>query len=510
MEIRVASAAGCHESFTGPAALGVPRGARMTSKNGPTLFRQLRRTPQAGAVLLSFLFASCGGGGTSEPTPPASTGGSSGNSSSGGSPGSGSGGAKGSGGSGGSSSPSGSGGGSTSTGGTSPSGSGGSGGSPGGSGGSAPSDDGGTPGTGGSTSPADGGPGPATEGSFTPCTDEPAMEPPALKRTTAIGPFPGAAQTGQVVGFPGENLMYVLGHRSGNVFAAQDGKVVATPVFKVTISTNDPGNEQGLLSIALHPKFKENHLFYVYYTLNSRFRVDAYERTEPLKVTMKGNVYDGQGSQQFHNGGSIYFNPKDTEPLLYHSVGNTQNPAAPQQLNGALGRILRYNVETKAAAPAKTGGVGGFTWSYGLRNPYRMSIDRLTGDLWVADVNGGKGGNVYMTPWGTEGVNYGNMNDALKPGIIGSTDTSGNAIIGGVVYRGNKIKGLCGRYFFGMNSPGTVKSLIQKDGKMIGSVAVHGNLSVPGNLSSFGEDGEGEIWMSSMNNNTIYKIEAAQ
>jgi glucose/arabinose dehydrogenase len=507
MEIRVASAAGCHESFTGPAVLGLPRGARMTSKNGPTLFRQLRGTPQAGAVLLTFLFASCGGGGTSEPTPPASSGGSPGNSSSGGSPGSG--GAKGSGGSGGTSSPSGSGGGSTSTGGTSPSGSGGSAGSPGGTGGSAPSDDGGTPGTGGSTSPPDGGPGPSTMGSFAPCTDEPAMEPPALKRTTTIGPFPGAAQTGQVMGFPGETLMYVLGHRSGNVYAVQDGKVVATPVFKVTISTNDPGNEQGLLSMTPHPKFKDNHLFYVYYTLNSRFRVDAYERTEPLKVTMKGNVYDGPGSPQFHNGGTIYFNPKDTEPLLYHSVGNTQNGGAAQMPNGSVGRILRYNVETKAAAPAKTGGVGGFTWGYGLRNPYRMSIDRLTGDLWVGDVNGGKGGNVYMTPWGTEGVNYGNANDALKAGIIGPTDTSGNAIIGGVVYRGNKIKGLCGRYFFGMNNPGTVKSLIQKDGKMIGSVVVHGNLSVPGNLSSFGEDGEGEIWMSSMNNN-IYKIEAAE
>jgi hypothetical protein len=177
--------------------------------------------------------------------------------------------------------------------------------------------------------------------------------------------------------------------------------------------------------------------------------------------------------------------------------------------NGAVGRILRYNVETKAAAPGKSGGVGGFTWSYGLRNPYRMSIDRLTGDLWVGDVNGGKGGNIYMTPWGTDGVNYGNANDALKAGIIGPTDTSGNAIIGGVVYRGNKIKGLCGRYFFGMNNPGTVKSLIQKDGKMIGAVVTHGVLSVPGNLSSFGEDGEGELWMSSMNNN-IYKIEAGE
>ena len=82
------------------------------------------------------------------------------------------------------------------------------------------------------------------------------------------------------------------------------------------------------------------------------------------------------------------------------------------------------------------------------------------------------------------------------------------ALIGGVVYRGNKIKGICGRYFWGMHSNGAVRSMIVMNGQKVGGNVDHPTLSVPGSIASFGEDSEGEIWMSSKTGNAIFRIEA--
>ncbi len=338
------------------------------------------------------------------------------------------------------------------------------------------------------------------------------MAPPALKRTKTLGPVLGAnnAQAGQVIGPPGEaNVLYVIGHRNGQVTAIVDEMVAPQPFARVTVETaGNDGNERGLLAIALHPKFAENQLFYLFYNgAGARFKVDEFKRMSPTTSMFTQNIYDGQGSGRYHNGGSIYFNPKDSEPLLYHSVGNGGGGGPARDVNGARGRILRYNVATKAGVPGQ--GFQNFSFAHGLRNPYRMSIDRLTGDMWVGEVSGPPGGTIYFYayPYNTMTKDFGNDNGDVRAGINGG-NTGGNAAIGGVVYRGNKIPGLCGRYFFGTNQPGNVRSLIQRNGQRVGGVVSHPELTVPGNLSSFGEDGEGEIWMSSMNGR-IYKIEAA-
>jgi glucose/arabinose dehydrogenase len=346
-----------------------------------------------------------------------------------------------------------------------------------------------------------------------PCETEPAMASPALRRGRTLGPIlgGGGAQAGQVIGPPGEaDVLYVIGHRNGQVTAIVNGMVSQQPFARVTVeNSGNDGNERGLLGIALHPKFAENQLFYLFYNgAGARFKVDEFKRTGPSTSMPTQNIYDGQGSSRYHNGGSIYFNPKDGDrALLYHSVGNGGGAGPARQANGNRGRILRYDVSTKEGVPGM--GLQGFTFAYGLRNPYRMSIDRLTGDMWVGEVSGPPGGTIYFYayPFNTPGKDFGNDNGNVQGGINGA-NTGGNAAIGGVVYRGNKIPGLCGRYFFGTNNPGNVRSLIQRGGQRVGGVQNHPELSVPGNLSSFGEDGEGEIWMSSMNGN-IYKIEAA-
>jgi glucose/arabinose dehydrogenase len=339
---------------------------------------------------------------------------------------------------------------------------------------------------------------------FVPCNTAPAATVPTLKRGTAINGFTGMQTAGQIVGVPGEpGTLYVIGHRDGNVFTVQNGTVAPTPLIKVDVA-NGGNNEQGLLSMALHPNFATNHLFYLFYTAagGGAMTVDEFERTTPTTATKKQNIYmkARAGGGMFHNGGSITFNPKDTTPYLYFSVGNNESNDA-GNANGDAGRVLRIDVGTKAAT----------TYAYGLRNPYRMSIDRLTGDMYIADVANGPGGTIIFSAAGAApGIDFlyrnNNGNPDVNDGIL--RDNNGAAIIGGFVYRGNKIPGLCGRYFYGNHSGGTVKSVVVQNGKVVGDTVTHTTLAVPGNITSFGEDGEGELYMASLNNNAIYKIEA--
>lgn len=340
-------------------------------------------------------------------------------------------------------------------------------------------------------------------GAFVPCNTAPAETPPALRRGPAITGFPGMLTAGQMVGVPGEpGLLYVIGHRDGNVFVVQNGTVLQEPLVEVDVASGG-NNEQGLLSMALHPSFATNRLFYLFYTATGggAMTIDEFERTTPTSAVFKQNIYsrprDGGGA--FHNGGSITFNPKDEVPSLYFSVGNNEGNNAGNP-TGVAGRVLRIDVASKMFT----------TFSYGLRNPYRMSVDRLTGDMYIADVANGPGGTVIFSAFGEMGQDYGyrnnNGNPDVNDGIL--RDSAGAAIIGGYVYRGNKIPGLCGRYFYGNHNGGTVKSIVVQNGQRVGNAVTHGTLSVPGNITSFGEDGEGELYMASMSN-TIYKIEPA-
>lgn len=332
----------------------------------------------------------------------------------------------------------------------------------------------------------------------------PAATVPMLKRGPAITGFQGMQTAGLMVGVPGEaGILYVIGHRNGAVYTVKDAKIEATPLVSVNVA-NGGNNEQGLLSMALHPSFATNHLFYLFYTAanGGAMTVDEFERTTQTAATFKRNIYSQPraGGGAFHNGGSLAFNPKDAQPFLYFSVGNNESNDAGNP-TGVAGRVLKLDLTAKTAS----------TFAYGLRNPYRMSIDRLTGDMYIADVANGPGGTIILNENGKTGTDFGYRNNNGAPdvneGIL--RDSAGAAIIGGFVYRGNKIPGLCGRYFYGNHDGGAVKSIVVQGGKKVGDTVTHSTLSVPGNITSFGEDGEGELYMASMNN-TIYKIELAQ
>jgi glucose/arabinose dehydrogenase len=238
-----------------------------------------------------------------------------------------------------------------------------------------------------------------------------------------------------------------------------------------------------------------------YNASNEEMTIDEFERTTPTTATFSRNIYaqPRDGACCFHNGGSLAFNPLDVTPFMYVSIGNNQgnNAGDPE---GVAGRVLRIDLGTQVFT----------TFAYGFRNPYRMSIDRLTGDMYIADVANGPGGTIIFNPFGTTGVDYLYRNNNGQPDVNEGVlrDSNGLAIIGGHVYRGNKIPGLCGRYFYGNHGGGVVKSVVVRNGATVGNPVTHTTLSVPGNITSFGEDGEGELYMASLTGNAIYKIEA--
>jgi len=332
------------------------------------------------------------------------------------------------------------------------------------------------------------------------CTTEPSATAPALKKT-AIVRLPSGDQAGEVIAVPGEPGIYVLGHRTGKVYYAVNNKLDATPMATVAVKSNPGQDEQGLLGMALHPNFATNHLFYLLYTApNANIHIDELERTGVTSSKLTGKVVWDKpraAGGEYHNGGQIRFNPKDGgKPLLYHAVGNTSNVGQSGMADGVVGRVLIHDL---AGADGS-----GTTLAYGLRNPYRMAIDRVTGDMYIGETDDPPGGAVYYSPFTNPVKDYGYRGNNIKPGITGMEGDK--AMIGGIVYRGNKIAELCGRYFYSTWPSGVIKSIVVKDGKLVGNATTHNGLGI-GNLDSFGEDGAGELYISTQDGE-VYRIDA--
>jgi Glucose / Sorbosone dehydrogenase len=372
-----------------------------------------------------------------------------------------------------------------------------SGGTPAGGGGAASG--GGASGSSGAAGASGGGAG-GTTPVLTACATEPAATAPALKKTAVVR-LPNSDQAGEVIAVPGEPGFYILGHRTGKVYYAVNNKLDATPMATVAVKNNPGQDEQGLLGMALHPDFATNHLFYLLYTApNANIHIEELERTSVTSSKPTGKVvWDNARAAggEFHNGGQIRFNPKDGgKPLLYHSVGNNANVGQSGMADGIAGRVLIHDL---AGADGN-----GATLAYGLRNPYRMAIDRVTGDMFIGETDDPPGGAVYYSPFTNPVKDYGYRGNNIKPGITGMEGDK--AMIGGIVYRGNKIAGLCGRYFYSTWPGGAIKSIVVKDGKLVGSATTHNGLGIA-NLDSFGEDGVGEMYISTQDGE-VYRIEA--
>ncbi|WP_207232098.1 PQQ-dependent sugar dehydrogenase [Corallincola spongiicola] len=273
-------------------------------------------------------------------------------------------------------------------------------------------------------------------------------------------------------------------------------------------------NEEGLLGLAFDPNYRTNGYFYVYYSavlprrsVISRFRVSPddpnrfEEASEHILLTVEQDYRN-------HNGGMLVFGPDD---YLYVGLGDGGSAGDPhhraQDLSQLLGKILRLDVLGRAAPDNPFAAVEGARdeiWAYGLRNPWRFSFDRKTGDLWAADVGQNsreevnkivRGGN-YGWRWFEGNHSYQLDEDSYKHKVImpvvDYSHQLGQSVTGGYVYRGARFPQLNGWYLFGDYVSGRLWALdtaLEKPSMIaVGQV---------GHPSSFGEDEAGELYMVS-------------
>ncbi len=323
--------------------------------------------------------------------------------------------------------------------------------------------------------------------------------------------------------------------QGGAIKIIKNGNLLPNPFLSLSAKVSCCG-ERGLLGLAFHPNYFSNGYFFVNYTNTAGNTVLArYQVSDNPDLADTAGLILLSINQPFsnHNGGWIGFGPDDG--YLYIATGDGGSAGDPQN-NGQkgstlLGKILRIDVDTAAGykIPADNpfGGSAEFKeeiWDYGLRNPWRCSFDRLTGDFYIADVGQNAWEEVNFEPdTSSGGVNYGwrlkegthCFNPPANCDALGLTTdpiheyphTDGCSVTGGYLYRGCAIPDLRGTYFFGDYCSGTVWSF-RYDGTDTSEFQDRTSELGVGffNISSFGEDGKGELYIVGHNNGTVYKI----
>lgn len=312
-----------------------------------------------------------------------------------------------------------------------------------------------------------------------------------------------------VTSAPGDPTTLYVVEQAGRIVIVRGGKVAGT--FLDIRSRVRSGGEQGLLSVAFHPQYAQNRLFYVDYTdTNGDTRVVQFRSANGVGVPGSAKVLlFVKQPYANHNGGQLEF---DRQGYLYVGMGDGGGGGDPenrsQNLRQRLGKLLRRN-------PARAGSAWQIV-GYGLRNPWRFSFDRQTGDLWIADVGQDKWEEVDFRPAARIGrlANYGwaryegravfdpnkpylRKGDVVSPLLVYS-HAFGCSITGGYVYRGSEVPAAKGRYFYGDFCSGNLWSVTR------GSSPSMLADKIP-NLSSFGEDGNGELYAVNLDGG-LYKL----
>jgi glucose/arabinose dehydrogenase len=297
--------------------------------------------------------------------------------------------------------------------------------------------------------------------------------------------------------------LYVV-EQPGRIRVIENGRLLPQPFLDVTSAVRS-GGEQGLLSVAFHPDYADNGLFYVDYTdLDGNTRVVEFESRDGEAPVRKRELLFVEQPYANHNGGQLAFGP---DGRLYVGMGDGGSAGDPenraQNLSERLGKLLSLDVD-RAGSDWRIDG-------YGLRNPWRFSFDRETGDLWIGDVGQGEWEEIDYTPRDDPGLeNYGwdvyegrhryedkepNPRGRLVMPVAEYSHDHGCSVTGGFVYRGERVSSADGRYFYGDYCSGTVWSLTLRDGK---AADIRRHRFHVAALSSFGEDASGELYLVSL------------
>jgi glucose/arabinose dehydrogenase len=301
--------------------------------------------------------------------------------------------------------------------------------------------------------------------------------------------------------------LYVV-EQPGVVRVIENGRLLPEPFLDIHAEVQS-GGEQGLLSMAFHPDYASNGLFYVDYTdLNGDTRVVEYQAQSDADPVKRRELLFAEQPYANHNGGQLAFGP---DGRLYVGMGDGGSGGDPenraQDLSEQLGKLLSTDVDHGTAWRIE---------GYGLRNPWRFSFDRETGDLWIGDVGQGSWEEIDYTPRESPGIeNYGwdvyegrHTYEDKAPNPVGHlvmpvfeySHDLGCSVTGGFVYRGQDIPAARGRYFFGDFCSSRMWSFVLDDGKA--REARRDSLPV-GSLSSFGEDAAGELYILTLDGGVL-------
>ena len=329
------------------------------------------------------------------------------------------------------------------------------------------------------------------------------------------------------------NSLFIV-EKGGRVRILRGGSLLPTPFLDLTgrVST---GAEQGLLSIAFHPNFENNHRVFVAYTdsrgfsILSRFESTAGAPDVVATATERILLVVPHGFPN-NNGGQLAFG---LDGRLYYGLGDgggVDDPSENSQNNlSLLGKILRINIDVETAPfyavppdnpNVALGPMFGLVWAKGARNPWRFSVDRVSGALYIGDVGNAQREEIDVLPAGVGGANLGW--DVFEGGLCyepaplfpscpaptaGFTfpvreydHSQGCAVTGGFVYRGCAMPAVHGTYFYGDYCSAFVRSFTLSGGVAIddadhtAELAPGGGLSID-SITSFGEDARGELYV---------------
>ena len=339
-----------------------------------------------------------------------------------------------------------------------------------------------------------------------------ALEGLTLTRLATGLEWPVAAATA-----PGDNRLFVV-EKAGTIRIVDGPTVRAAPFLDVSEKVEDGWSEQGLIGLAFHPRYEDNGRVFVYYT-----REDWSTALVEYTVADDGDHLDPDSARVLltldqphpaHNGAHLVFGP---DGYLYVSMGdggieheaNAQNP---HDLHGTILRLDVDSIPPYAIPPDNpfVDGVGGApeVWVYGLRNPWRITIDPPTNQMYVADVGFERFEEINVVDFsGGSGNNFGWAvvegpdcydaptcdRDGFVEPILELEHRRLCALIGGPVYRGRSIPELHGHYFYADYCVGWVRSFLFADGEITSKATWSNDFGEQGQITSFATDSNGEI-----------------